>query len=137
MIAKLMRRSTSIRPWMVATALACGSPVWAPACGSDDSDGDVPSDATEATADGDVGDGADCEPGDLYGPATCTTDEECIARLGPGAFCNPAPLFVDDGCGNLVEWGRICDSAAADADADGDDVARLYGPLPADADADD
>ena len=80
MLAKQMHQGKRIRPWMVAVALACGSSVWAPACQSDDSDRDAPSDATDAADDGEaeVGDGAECEPASFYGPATCTTDEECI-----------------------------------------------------------
>ncbi|MBI5498657.1 MAG: hypothetical protein HY907_00315 [Deltaproteobacteria bacterium] len=100
MIAKLMRTVKKIRPWMVAVALAGGA-AWASSC--------------------DTG-GGSCEPGDYYGPPTCTTDEECVARNGPGYVCDTRIALVDDGCGNMVEWGRICEAVGdADADAGGDD----------------
>jgi len=124
MIVRLMRQIKNVRPWMVAVALASGA-AWS-SCDSG---------------------GGSCEPSALYGPATCTTDDECVAIWGVGATCTPGPAMLDDGCGHQVEWGRICTGGATDADADADvaadadadvdgDVMVHYGPPPTDADAD-
>ncbi|MBI5490109.1 MAG: hypothetical protein HY905_22435 [Deltaproteobacteria bacterium] len=116
MIAKLMRTVKKVRPWMVAVALAGGA-AWASSC----DDG-----------------GRTCVPDE----PTCTTDEECVARNGPGSYCRTDTVLVPDGCGNLVDWGRICSAVGdADADADADDVAvdadaDVPSETPGDADAD-
>ena len=126
MIVRLMRQIKNVRPWMVAVALASGA-AWS---------------SCDSSSDG-------CEPAALYGPATCTTDEQCVSMNGPGSTCDPGTTFLFDSCGNSVPWGRICSGGATDADADADadvaaeadaevdeDVMVHYGPPPADADAD-
>ena len=90
MIAKLMRTVKKVRPWMVAVAMATGA-AWAASC--DDS-------------------GSSCVPDELR----CTTDEECVERNGPGSYCSTGTVLVPDGCGNMVDWGRVCVSSG-DADA--------------------
>lgn len=119
MIAKLMRTVKKLRPWMIAVAVATGAAWAATSC--------------------DTG-GGTCEPGDYYGPPTCTTDEECVARDGPGSYCDTRVTMVDDGCGHMVEWGRVCTTGGttdADADADVDDVIPdVDGTTDADADPD-
>ena len=111
MIAKLMRTVKKVRPWMVAVAMATGA-AWAASC--DDS-------------------GGSCVPDELR----CTTDEECVERNGPGSYCSTGTVLVPDGCGNMVDWGRVCVSsgdADAGADADADVPAEAEGTGDADAD---
>ena len=146
-----------IRPWMVAVALACGAPLWSPACGDgDDSGRDVPGDVTEATEDAATPDdggspdeaapgedgttpddgNADCVPAVFYGPPElCTDTAQCERDFGAGWTCTGYETYPDT-CGGTSTWGPFCEApAGADADADGDDTPRLYGPPPVDADA--
>jgi len=145
MLVRWMRQVRKLRPWMVAVALAGGG-----AFASCDSGGDDDRDATADVPADTAGDAAaDCTPATFYGPATCTSDTQCIVNYGPGWYCDPTPLTYDDGCGHTVEWGRICrEGTAADADADVPDVVEdvpadvsddvpsdftaYYGPPPAD-----
>lgn len=145
MLVRWMRQVRKLRPWMVAVALAGGGAFVS--CNSgDDDDRDAVADTPADTA-GDVG--PDCTPAAYYGPATCTSDTQCIVNYGPGWYCDPTPLTYDDGCGHTVEWGRICrEGAGADADADvpdvvedvpGDissDTVNYYGPPPVDGGSD-
>jgi hypothetical protein len=108
MIAKWMRLARKVRPWMVAVSMAVGAGAAGLAASSCDS--------------------GECEGASFYGPATCTTDEQCVERSGPGWYCDPEPLVVDDGCGNEVSWGRICvfggtGDGGTDGDADATDTA--------------
>jgi hypothetical protein len=101
MLLDWMRSGSRVRPWMVAMALAC-------AAGSGCK-------KSEPAAGAEAGAGspqADCEPNDIYGPAPCTSDEECRREGGPGWVCGPEPLKYDDGCGRTVTWGPVCNPAA-------------------------
>jgi hypothetical protein len=154
MITCWMRQMKKIRPWMVAVALACGAPLWSPACGGgDDSGQDVAPDATEATEDAATPDdggspdeaapgedattpddgSADCVPAVFYGPPElCTDTAQCETDFGAGWTCTGYQTYPDT-CGGTINWGPFCENpAGADADAD---VGDLYGPPPADADA--
>jgi hypothetical protein len=141
MLVRWMRQVRKLRPWMVAVALATGSAFASCDSGGDDDRdvvADTPTDATDGTA--------ECTPAAYYGPQPpCTTDLQCVTNYGVGWYCDDEPLTYDNGCGEIVEWGRICvEGGAADADADADidvvdvpeDMATYYGPPPADADTD-
>lgn len=160
MITRWMRQMKKIRPWMVAVALACGAPLWSPACGGggDDSEQDVAPDAADVTEDATTADdggspdeatpgedattpddgSADCVPAVFYGPPElCTDTAQCETDFGAGWTCTGYETYPDT-CGGTITWGPFCENPAgadADADADVDDTATWYGPPPADADA--
>ncbi|NMC72170.1 MAG: hypothetical protein GYA57_19225 [Myxococcales bacterium] len=105
MLGRWMQVFGTLRPWMVAAALAAAS--W-PACSKGGS----------ARAEKDVG-AAPCEPKTVYGPPTCQTDEDC---RGPGRedwVCGGEPLTFDDGCGHRIEWGRVCEAGPGSGAAPG------------------
>lgn len=147
MLVRWMRQVRKLRPWMVAVALAGGG-AFVACTGGDDGDRDAAAD-TPADTVGDVA--PDCTPVAYYGPATCTGDLQCVTNYGVGWYCDPVPLRYDNGCGETVEWGRICvEGTGADADADIDvvedvpadvadvpsDMATFYGPPPVDGGTD-
>ena len=92
-----------------------------------------------------AGEGA-CEPSSVYGPPTCTTDDECARQGGPGWICDPTPVTYADGCGGTISWGRVCRPGEASApapdaatppepDAGIAPVPVVYGPPPLPPDA--
>jgi hypothetical protein len=100
MIGRWMKLCGTLRPWVVAVALAGGSLV---AC----SKGGPAAGGDAAGSPGGRGN-EPCEPTAVYGPPPCTKDDDC---RGPGRedwLCNPEPTKFDDGCGREVEWGRTC-----------------------------
>lgn len=121
MIKLWMRWGRAVKPWVVATALACGFAAAGPACDEADP---LPDDASdvETARDGDVGFDADgrpdCTPAAYYGPMLCWGDDDyCERTYGPGSTCSSE---VSDGCGG---WYGACSrpsDAGVDARADAD-----------------
>ncbi|MBN1771993.1 MAG: hypothetical protein JXB32_12060 [Deltaproteobacteria bacterium] len=98
MIGRWIKLFGTLRPWMVAVAVAA-----APLTGCS-KDG-------AARAGGEAG--APCEPTTVYGPPICRTDEDCRGPGQEGWICSPEPMTFDDGCGKMVEWGRVCLAGSA------------------------
>jgi len=118
----------TLRPWMVAVAVACAS-----VAGCSKGGAAAGGDAARAPGGGASG---PCEPAVVYGPPPCTKDEDC---RGPGRedwVCNPEPTKFDDGCGHEVEWGRTCmpgpsaGAASGGAPVPGPSRTDLPPPLP-------
>lgn len=105
MLGRWMQAFGTLRPWMVAAALAT-----------------APFAACSKGGAGPAGDGraaTPCEPKPVYGPQICKTDEDC---RGPGRenwVCGAEPLRFDDGCGKMIEWGRVCVAGPEPAGAAG------------------
>jgi hypothetical protein len=74
-----------------------------------------------------------CMPNALYGPPPCTSNADCVTRMGAGWYCATAD-FGNDGCGGHSTWtvcqqGSVVDAGAPAKDASCEPMA-LYGPAP-------
>ena len=120
MIGRWLKLGGTLRPWLVAVALAGASLAGCSKGG-----------ATRPAGDGA---GEACEPTTVYGPPMCRTDDECRGEGRADWLCSPEPMKFDNGCGKMVEWGRICvpgpaaGAAAGEAPATGSPPG---GPWPA------
>lgn len=145
-IAGWMRLRGTIRPWMVAVALA-GAGVGAgckagSAAGDARADASIPAETLDAvgpaTPDADRG---ECAPMAIYGPApACVDDESCVAAHGAGWYCERGESLVPDGCGGTIHWPTGACKPPPDAAVDGGlpapDAAAPDVPEPADGPAD-
>ena len=130
MIGRWMKVFGTLRPWVVAVALAGASLAGGCSKGGVATGGDAARPPVAADAD------EPCEPAVVYGPPPCTKDEDCRRPGQEDWICDPKPMTFEDGCGKTVEWGRVCrpgpSTGAGSAGATGPGAARtdLPPPLP-------
>lgn len=78
----------------------------------------------------------ECEPTAVYGPRPCETDDECVEREGPEAYCDQENGF-EDPCLGWVSWPTCKVDELPDAGADVTDECEpvvYYGPQPCQSD---
>ena len=124
-IAGWLRLRGTIRPWMVAVALAGGAAGCKSTAGRDAATGPAPdvlpvvtADAAAEDAAADVG-GEACAPAQVYGPAPyCVDDARCIEEHGVGWYCERGTYAIPDGCGGHIEWPTGACKPGPDASPD-------------------